>query len=119
MRGLVMVGLMVMLVGCTRDSRSPDAIRQDTANATRAIAKDSVAVIKGVGDGLKGHKGPVNINKDSSEQLQTLPGMTVDAAERIVANRPYAATGDLMKRRLVSKAEYEQIRDKITVLPRD
>lgn len=112
----VIVGLAVVALGaagCTRDSRSPDAIRSDAANATATVAKDTKAVVQGVADGLK-RKGPVNINKASSEELQALPGVTPRVADTIVADRPYDSGAELLRRHIVTKQEYDQIADKIT-----
>ncbi len=111
--GMVVIALaLVSMAGCTRESRSPDAIRNDTANATAAATRDAKAVAEGVVDGLR-RKGPVNINKASSEQLQSLPGITPEAADRIVADRPYENGAELWHRRIVSRAEYDKIADKI------
>lgn len=109
----VLLGVCVVwLAGCTRDSRSPDAIRQDTANATATVAKDTKAVVQGVAEGLK-RKGPVNINKADREELQSLPGVTPQVADTIIADRPYQSSSELLRRRIVTKAEYDQIADKV------
>ena len=100
------------LLGCTRESRSPDAIRNDTANATATAARDLKAVVQGVGEGLK-RKGPININKASREDLETLPGVTPRIADTIIADRPYDSGAELLRRRIVSKQVYDQIGDKI------
>ena len=113
MRNAVLVALMMVgLVGCTRESRSPDAIRSDTANATAAAARDTKAVAEGVIDGLR-RKGPVNINKASSDDLQRLPGITPAIADKIIAGRPYQNSAELYHRGIVSKAEYNEIASKI------
>ncbi|HEV2576188.1 MAG TPA: helix-hairpin-helix domain-containing protein [Acidobacteriaceae bacterium] len=113
MRKAVFIALMMAgLVGCTREQRSPDAIRNDTAHATAGAVRDGKAVVEGVFDGLR-QKGPVNINKASSDDLERLPGVTPEIADRIIAGRPYQNGADLYHRRIVSKAEYNQIADKI------
>lgn len=104
--------LVVAVAGCSHESRSPDAIRQDTANVTAGVARDAKAVAQGVVDGLR-RKGPVNINKGSREDLQTLPGISSELADRIIAGRPYQTGGDLLKRRILTKSEYNKIADKI------
>ncbi len=100
------------VAGCSSESRSPDAIRHDTARATGAVKRDGEAVVKGMWDGLRS-KGPVNINKATVEQLETLPGVDEMTAERIVAGRPYETGGDLVRRRVLSRAEYGRISEKI------
>lgn len=110
--GLFVLG-MAGLIGCTQESRSPDAIRNDTANVTSAATRDAKAMALGVVDGLR-RKGPVNINKASGEDLQSLPGITSERANAIIAHRPYQSGGDLLRRHLVTKEEYNRIADHIT-----
>ena len=103
---------VVGLSGCTSASRSPDAIRQDTATATAAATRDAKAVVQGVFEGLK-TKGPMNINKASKEELETLPGVDAAVAGRIVAGRPYGNSAELVRRRIVSKGEYDRIASQV------
>ena len=103
---------LLPLAACTPERRSPDAIREDTARATSEATKDAKAVAQGVAEGLK-QKGPVNINKASESDLQTLPGIDETTARKIVADRPYDSGSDLMKKHLISRAEYDKISDKI------
>ena len=100
------------LCGCSPASRSPDAIRQDTANATAAAARDTKAVAQGVFDGLKA-KGPLNINRATREQLETLPGIDTAAADRIISARPYKNSAELERRHILSKAEYNRIANRV------
>lgn len=99
-------------IGCAPASQSPDAIRQNAANATATAARDAKAVAQGVFEGLK-TRGPININRASKADLETLPGVDSATADKIIADRPYANSGDLVKRHIVKKAEYNQIADRI------
>jgi DNA uptake protein ComE-like DNA-binding protein len=99
---------LLFAVGCTQAQRNPDEIREQTAKATQEAARETKAVVQGVVEGLKS-KGSVNINTATEEQLEALPGMDAVHAKRIVAARPYQSSDDLVKRRLVSKAEYNRI----------
>lgn len=112
LRAAVIGVALATLAGCTRESRSPDAIRNDTANVTAGVARNAKAVAQGVVDGLR-RKGPVNINKASSEELQALPGISARTADAIVAHRPYDNGAELWRRKLVSKAEYDRIAENI------
>jgi DNA uptake protein ComE-like DNA-binding protein len=103
---------LLSLTACTTQQRSPDEIRRETATATATAARDAKAVAKGVVDGLK-QKGPMNINKASEEDLKTLPGIDDGTARRIVENRPYDSSYELVKKHLISKTEYDHIADKI------
>jgi len=109
---LAMIATLIAAIGCSPAQRSPDAIRQDTAKATAEVKSDAKAVVQGVTDGLK-IKGPLNINKATAEQLQTLPGIGSGQARRIVAGQPYGSSDELVKRHLVTKSEYDRIADKI------
>ena len=103
---------LLTVIACSPAERSPDAIRHDAAKATSEAAKDTKAAVEGVVDGLK-TKGPLNINKATPDQLETLPGITPAQARRIAAGQPYASSDDLVKRHLVSQAEFDRIADKI------
>lgn len=105
--------LLLCLAACTTQQRSPDAIREDTARVTREATQDAKAVAKGVVEGLK-DSGTVNLNKASSDQLKKLPGVDDAAARRIIDNRPYDDSYDLVKKGVVSKHEYDQIAGKVT-----
>lgn len=104
--------VLLTSIGCTPAQRDPDTIRQDTAKATSEATKDAKAVVKGVEDGLK-TKGVVDINKATPEQLEALPGINTAQAHRIVAGRPYTSADELVKRRLVSKPEYDRIANQV------
>ena len=106
---LLTLGLSLMTVlGCSPAQRSPDTIRQDTAKATEAARQDAKAVVEGVKEGLKA-KGLVNINTAAADQLRSLPGIDSARANRIIANRPYDHPDDLVKKRVVSQAEFDRI----------
>ncbi len=109
----VLFGL-VGLSGCTAPNPSPAQIRQDTANATAAAARDSKAVAQGIVEGLRS-KGPLNINRASKSDLETLPGIDSAAADRIVAGRPYDLSAQLLRRHIVTRAEYDRIARRIEV----
>lgn len=104
--------VLLAVTACTTESRSPDAIRQDTAKATAEAARDVKAVAQGVAEGLH-DKGPVNINTASVDDLKSLPGIDDDAAHRIVDGRPYENAAELPKRHIISRAEYDHIAAKV------
>lgn len=112
-RAILCTFALLAVIGCSPASRSPDAIRQDTAAATAAATRDAKAVAQGVFDGLK-TKGPMNINKASADDLETLPGVDAPTARKVIAGRPYKDSIELVKRHVVSKAEYDRIATKIT-----
>lgn len=103
---------LTMTIGCSPASRSPDAIRQGSANVTAAAVRNSKAVVQGVFAGLK-QKGAMNINKATQQDLETLPGIDRARARRIIAGRPYSNSADLVSRRILTKPEYNQIATRV------
>ncbi len=101
------------LAACTPQQRSPDEIRRETASATSTATRDAKAVAQGVVDGLK-HGGTVNINKATDTQLETLPEIDEASAHRIIDNRPYEDSYELVKKHAITKSQYDHIADKIT-----
>jgi len=100
------------LAGCP--NQNPDQIRQKTAEETAAIKRDSKAIAEGVKDGLSS-KRSVDLNKASEDDLASLPGMTQQQAQRIIAERPYANTHQLVTRRILTEDEYSKVQDRVVV----
>ena len=65
--------------------------------------------------GAKAASTAIDLNSASKEQLMTLPGITDEVAEKIIAARPFTMRSELVKKSVVSKAEYTKIRGKVTV----
>jgi len=55
----------------------------------------------------------VDINSASKEDLMKLPGVTEDIAEKIVEGRPYKTKAELLSKKMVTKAQYSKIRNKV------
>jgi DNA uptake protein ComE-like DNA-binding protein len=68
---------------------------------------------EGVKEGMARDKKTVNINRASREDLLTLPGITEHEADRIIAERPYDNTDDLVRRHLVPREEFDKLSDRI------
>ena len=107
------VPLLLLLAGCNTQNSSPDEVREKTAQATSEIKKDAKAVADGVKEGWNRNQ-PLDINKATKDQLQNLPGMSAEGAERIIDGRPYRSATELVRRRIVSQQEYDKIKDQIT-----
>lgn len=119
---------LLWMAGCT-PHESDEQIRQQAQQATerarveaqKAAAEAKVAaanaareahdVASGVKAGMRnGHHGhAVDINSASRTDLETLPGITPSTARLIVAHRPYDTPHDLVRKRVVSEAEYDRI----------
>ena len=111
---LALVALLVGISACTSNrSDNPDEIRRRTAEATETLRQDTKAVVEGVKEGMSHDNKPIDINKASRADLLTLPGLTEREADRIIADRPFDTTHDLVKRRVISDSEYGKIEDRI------
>lgn len=105
-----------MLAACAAcaPNQSPDQLREKTAEATSQIKRDTRAVAEGVKQGLSS-KGSVDLNQASKDDLTSLPGISAQRADRIIAERPYASAHQLVTRHLLSEDEYAQIRDRVVI----
>ena len=55
----------------------------------------------------------LDINSASKEDLDKLPGIGPATSQKIIAGRPYRAKNELVSKKIVSKSEYEKIKELI------
>jgi DNA uptake protein ComE-like DNA-binding protein len=112
----LVVTSLLGLTACTGcgHQKSPEEIQRDTAKMTAKVKEDTVAVAKGVKDGFTKPK-TADINTASKDELTGTLGVTEQVAERIVAARPYENPDQLVTKHAVTNAEYDRIKDKVTV----
>jgi competence protein ComEA len=60
-----------------------------------------------------GSTGVININQASASELDTLVGVGLTTAQKIIAGRPYQTTEELVSKKVVSKTVYLKIKDSI------
>jgi DNA uptake protein ComE-like DNA-binding protein len=107
---LISVMMAGALVGCSPSNTR--SLQEHTADATAAAKRDAGAIGRGIAEGLK-RKGPVNINTASGAELEKLPGVTPELAGVIVEKRPYSDTRDLVRKRVMTKAQFDRVKSQI------
>jgi DNA uptake protein ComE-like DNA-binding protein len=111
-RVLSITTFALLLSGCAPGNT--DALQQHTADVTAAAKRDAEAITRGVAQGLV-RKEPLDINAASDKDLAKLPGVTPEIATTIIAKRPYVAAHDLVRKRVISTAEFDKIKNQIVV----
>jgi DNA uptake protein ComE-like DNA-binding protein len=112
----LVMALCIWPIGCSAcgAKQNPEQLKERTAQTTAELKSDAKAVASGIREGWSRDK-PLDINHASKEQLVSLPGISAGEAERIVANRPYEGTQDLITKHVITQREFDQIRDRIVV----
>jgi competence protein ComEA len=111
--------LAILLQGafmaCTQQKQSPQELKQKAADATAQAKSDAKAVAEGIREGWNRNSSKaLDLNSATKEQLLSLPGVTSAEADRVIAGRPYDDPGELVTRRIMPKAQYDTIADRVT-----
>lgn len=57
----------------------------------------------------------LNINRANLSELDSLPGVGMTTAEKIISGRPYQRIEDLSEKKIINQSVWVKIKDKITV----
>jgi competence protein ComEA len=58
---------------------------------------------------------PVDLNSASKKDLASLPGIGPDYAQTIIDARPFNSKEDLLRKKVIPRATYDKIQDRIAV----
>ena len=105
--------VLILLVGCCWNDK-PEQIRQKTAQETSTLKRDRQAVAAEIKDDLTERK-TVDLKRASREELAALPGVDHHKADRMIAERSYAAPHPWVSWRVLSEDRYWRIEDRVTV----
>lgn len=102
---------------CFNKPANPDQLREQTAQATAEAKNDAKAVAEGVRDGLRrsSNDNAVDLNSASKSELESLPGISENLADRIMNGRPYDSTHQLVDKKILSREQYDKLADRVTV----
>jgi DNA uptake protein ComE-like DNA-binding protein len=121
---------LLLLAGCGQDT---EKTRQQAAQATEKVkeeskvaavelkkdakeaARQTKAAAQGVKEGLGSPDAAVNVNTASKAQLETLPGLDEEMADRIIAGRPYHTVDEVGTKGVISPEKFVAIKRKIVV----
>jgi len=128
---VLFVTVILLFCGCSQQDTAKT--RQEAQQATEKLKQESKvaaveikkgakeaaaqtkAAVQGVRDGLNTPDKPVNINSASQAELQTLPGVDEETANRIINGRPYHTRDEVGTKGVVSPEEFSAIKGKIAV----
>jgi DNA uptake protein ComE-like DNA-binding protein len=94
------VGLALSALGCAHFRHDPD--RVDYKDYYERHTRDR---------NQNGLGGRLDLNQASTRELDDLPGLGPCEAHRILANRPYVSTRELVDRHIIEARQYDIIED--------
>ena len=108
----VVVALLASL-GLAFASTAAVAQKADTPKKTEAAKDTKKTADTKAADTAKKSSEPMDINSASEKELATLKGIGDARAAAIVKGRPYKGKDDLVKKKIIPKKVYDDIKDEI------
>ncbi len=89
------------------------AIVGSSANWTQAATNKEKPASTSETKKSASNKQLLDINTASADELKTLPGIGDAYSEKIIENRPYKRKDELVRKKIVPQATYDNIKDQI------
>jgi len=111
-----LVALLAMPVGAQTPQGAPQGTAQPVAPAAPSVARPAApaaapaakpAAARPTAKALSATK--VDVNAATAAQLEALPGIGPARSKAIVANRPYAELGDLVKKKALPQGVFDKV----------
>jgi DNA uptake protein ComE-like DNA-binding protein len=102
--------LVTVLFAATMLAAQGKAEKQ-TSKSSGMAAQSSTASKSSAASKTAGEK--LDINTASKDELEKLPGIGPVTSQKIIDGRPYRAKNELVSKKIVSKSEYDKIKDQI------
>ena len=109
---LITIIFFLGFVGCANQKQNPNELKEKTTQAAHEMKQSAQEVAEGIREGLSRDK-PLNLNMATKDQLSSLQ-LSEAEADAVIAARPYYSPDELVKRKVLSKEEYERIADRVT-----
>lgn len=114
---LGLAGLMTGLAYAKEESK-PTSAKDDSKQMSKPSAgassdKAGTSGASGAGSMASSKTAQVDINAASEKDLAALPKIGDAKAKAIVKNRPYRGKDELMDKKILTKSEYDAIKDQI------
>jgi DNA uptake protein ComE-like DNA-binding protein len=100
-----------------RHKENFDGHRQKALAAVKEAQRELSQALQFAGGQAIAKAGGLDINNASAAKLQALRGINEETARKIHAGAPYARKDDLVKRKIVTQEQFNQIKDDIVVGP--